>query len=324
MTPVEQNPESTPARRTRPLPRWPGYAIMFPAAVAIWAGWVGLGQMTGFGVIQLFPGVPYLEQLRINTSITLPIGMEAYAAFAMTIWLSTGIGQRLRDYARISALAAGGAGLVGQIGFHLMSAAGWQTAPWPIITLVSCVPVIVAMVAGGLLHLIREENELIAAAASAPRTPPAVAPPAPAPVTEPTVGNPLAGRAPVRPDWTPAVNRDPAPIAPQRPEPRPAPEPAPIAPAPAPVTKDRTEPEPKPQPVRPRPAPAPAIEPDPVALQALGAMSDETMAALSVDQLRQLARKCGLTQRGARAVVLDRLRQHRDSNGRTPVGGGVT
>jgi hypothetical protein len=31
------------------MKRWPLFLIAAPAAVAVWSGWVGLGQMCGFG-----------------------------------------------------------------------------------------------------------------------------------------------------------------------------------------------------------------------------------------------------------------------------------
>ncbi|HEX2300002.1 MAG TPA: ABC transporter permease, partial [Pseudonocardiaceae bacterium] len=63
----------------RKVPAWPLIVLALPAAVSIWAGWVGLGGLTGFGVVQLLPGI--WDGVRINTAITLPIGMEAYAAY---------------------------------------------------------------------------------------------------------------------------------------------------------------------------------------------------------------------------------------------------
>ncbi|HEX6452274.1 MAG TPA: hypothetical protein VF060_22795 [Trebonia sp.] len=58
--------------------------MALPAAVAVWSGWVQLGMMCGFGVAQPLPGiVPW----HINTAVTLPVGTEAYAAFALGAWL---------------------------------------------------------------------------------------------------------------------------------------------------------------------------------------------------------------------------------------------
>jgi hypothetical protein len=58
--------------------RWPLFLIAAPAAVAIWSGWVGLGELCGFGVIHPLPGI--VPGLQLNTAITLPVGVEAYAA----------------------------------------------------------------------------------------------------------------------------------------------------------------------------------------------------------------------------------------------------
>ena len=65
---------------------WPLLVLAAPALVAIWSGWVGLGHLTGFGVVHPLPGI--WDQLAINTAITLPIGVETYAAYALRAWLS--------------------------------------------------------------------------------------------------------------------------------------------------------------------------------------------------------------------------------------------
>jgi hypothetical protein len=72
--------------RTQPVRSWPLLLLALPAFVAIWGGWVGLGRLTGFGPIELLPGI--WDGLSINSAITLPIGVETYAAFAMRVWLS--------------------------------------------------------------------------------------------------------------------------------------------------------------------------------------------------------------------------------------------
>lgn len=124
----------------RRVPAWPVGVLALPAAVAIWSGWVGLGAMTGFGVVQLLPGI--WDGARINTAITLPIGMEAYAAYALRAWLTPGTPQRARQFAKASAIGALILGALGQIGYHLMAAATsprrrgrsppWSPAcPWP-------------------------------------------------------------------------------------------------------------------------------------------------------------------------------------------------
>ena len=60
---------------------WPLLLIAAPAAVAIWSGWVGLGGMCGFGLVYPLPGI--VPWLHVNTAITLPVGVEAYGAYAL-------------------------------------------------------------------------------------------------------------------------------------------------------------------------------------------------------------------------------------------------
>jgi hypothetical protein len=47
----------TVSRRPRPVRSWPLLVLAAPAAVAVWSGWVGIGQMTGFGEIRPLPGI---------------------------------------------------------------------------------------------------------------------------------------------------------------------------------------------------------------------------------------------------------------------------
>src|ERR1039457_6072149 len=52
------------AGKDRPSPQlgrgtvrsWPLLILALPAAVAVWSGWVGIGQMTGFGQVPPLPG----------------------------------------------------------------------------------------------------------------------------------------------------------------------------------------------------------------------------------------------------------------------------
>jgi hypothetical protein len=143
-----------PVRKVR---RWPIVLLALPAFVAIWGGWVGLGRMTGFGPIVLLPGI--WDELVINSAITLPIGVEAYAAFAMSVWLSGRTqSARARGFAMWSALGSLALGMAGQVAYHLMSAAGITDAPWLITTFVACLPVVVLGCGAALLHLLHEEG----------------------------------------------------------------------------------------------------------------------------------------------------------------------
>jgi hypothetical protein len=155
---VDPGPADRPASDgSRHVRVWPLLLLAAGAFVAIWSGWVGLGQMTGFGPIHPLPGIA--DRFVLNTAITLPIGVEAYAAFALRVWLATTLPTRARRFARTSALAALGLGAAGQVTYHLMTAAHVTEAPWPITTAVSCLPVIVLGCGAALAHLLRTDHD---------------------------------------------------------------------------------------------------------------------------------------------------------------------
>lgn len=154
VTPVVDSGPKT----TRPVPTWPLLLLALPAFVAIWGGWVGLGRLTGFGPIELFPGI--WDGLSLNSAITLPIGVETYAAFAMRVWLSDSTcSDRARRFAMRSAFGSLALGMAGQVAYHLMTAAGVTRAPWPITTLVSCLPVVVLGCGAALAHLLHTTRD---------------------------------------------------------------------------------------------------------------------------------------------------------------------
>jgi hypothetical protein len=194
-----------PRRRAPKLPQgWPLWLLAAPAAVSIWAGWVGLGQMCGYGVVQLLPGIA--DQVRLNTAITLPIGMEAYAAYALGAWLSPRrLRPQARTFAKRSALAALGLGLLGQGVYHLLETFGYQRAPWPVVLFVACLPVLVLGAGATLRHLltasdgdgVNGENEQVAVTAEAEVTPTAPTP-GPAALTAPEPVPGAAVRVPSR------------------------------------------------------------------------------------------------------------------------------
>ena len=134
---------------------WPILLLAAPAFVAIWSGWVGLGTLTGFGVIHPLPGTP-LDGLTIDTRITLPVGVETYAAYALSVWYRYGeVSERARRFARASAVGSLILGAGGQVAYHLMVAAGISRAPWPITAAVSCLPVAVLGMGVTLGHMLR-------------------------------------------------------------------------------------------------------------------------------------------------------------------------
>ena len=133
------------------MKRWPLVFIAAPAAVAVWSGWVGLGGMCGFGLVQPFPGI---VAWHLDTAITLPVGVEAYGAYALGAWLTPGAPDRARAFARRSAVGALVLGMAGQVVYHLL-AAHQARAPWPVVVLVSCLPVVTLGFGAALTHLLR-------------------------------------------------------------------------------------------------------------------------------------------------------------------------
>jgi hypothetical protein len=139
---------------------WPLLVLAAPAAVAVWSGWVGIGQMTGFGEIRPLPGI--WDSLHIDTAVTLPIGVESYAAFALCVWLTSNpvVGDRTHRFARWSAIAALVLGMAGQVADHLLAQAGVTRAPWEVTTVVACLPVLVLGMGSALAHLLRSDTSL--------------------------------------------------------------------------------------------------------------------------------------------------------------------
>ncbi|GIJ10718.1 ABC transporter permease [Micromonospora andamanensis] len=140
----------------KPVAVWPVVLLSLPAFVAVWSGWVGLGGLTGFGVVYPLPGI--WDSLAINTAITLPIGVETYAAFALYVWLSGRVPPRARRFAKYSAIGSLLVGAAGQVAYHLLVAAGITVAPWWITTAVSVLPVAVLGMGAALAHLVREDH----------------------------------------------------------------------------------------------------------------------------------------------------------------------
>ena len=61
-------------------------------------------QKTGFGLVSPLPGI--WPSLHLATAITLPVGVQAYAAYALRAWLARdrSISGRTRRFARWSAI----------------------------------------------------------------------------------------------------------------------------------------------------------------------------------------------------------------------------
>jgi hypothetical protein len=109
--------------------------------------------MAGFGVVHPLPGIA--DHFELNSAITLPIGVEAYSAYALGTWLSAQpISATARRFAAWSSLAALGLGLLGQVIYHLLSAWKYGTAPVAVVVLVACLPVLVLGAGAALHHLL--------------------------------------------------------------------------------------------------------------------------------------------------------------------------
>jgi hypothetical protein len=123
----------------------------------VWTGWVGIAQKTGFGLVSPLPGI--WPSLHLDTSITLPVGVEAYAAYALRAWLSGEhtISGRTHRFAKWSAICSFTLGMAGQVAYHLLAQAGAARAPWPVTTIVSCLPVLVLAMGTTLAHMLRAD-----------------------------------------------------------------------------------------------------------------------------------------------------------------------
>jgi outer membrane biosynthesis protein TonB len=134
---------------------WPLFLLSLPAFVSIWGGWVGMGRLTGFGPINLLPGI---ADFTLDTAITLPIGLETYAAYSMYAWLAAAhLSTSTRRFAKWSALGSLVLGMAGQAAYHVMESTGVEAAPVEIVIAVSAIPVIVLGLGTGLAHAMRKD-----------------------------------------------------------------------------------------------------------------------------------------------------------------------
>ncbi len=155
---------STPDRHTNRAPGWVLITLAvigLGAFVATWSGWVGLGGLTGFGKVHPLPGIA--DDLVIDTAITLPLGIEAYAFLSLGAWLSGWApNEAAARFAMWSGLFSIVLGMSAQVAFHLLvtspahqeSAPGTST-PWGVTLAVACIPNTVLAFGSILAHLIR-------------------------------------------------------------------------------------------------------------------------------------------------------------------------
>src|ERR1700691_5316281 len=122
-----------------------------------------------------------------DTAVTLPVGVECYAAYALRAWLASGhaISDRTRRFARWSAICSFALGMAGQVAFHLMDQDHVTRAPWTITTLVSCLPVLVLGMGTALAHMLREDAAATDHAQTNAPGPTTLVPPVWAPAEQP-------------------------------------------------------------------------------------------------------------------------------------------
>jgi hypothetical protein len=112
--PAAADRSSAAVRPGRAVRSWPLLVLAVPAAAEVWSGWAGIAQKTGFGLVSPLPGV--WPSLHLDTAITLPVGVEAYAAYALRAWLSReqAVSARTRRFAKWSAIFSFALGMAGQ------------------------------------------------------------------------------------------------------------------------------------------------------------------------------------------------------------------
>lgn len=159
---IESRPvvAETSSRPAQTVHTWPILIIAAGAFVAVWAGWVGLGGLTGFGLVNLLPGlVDDGGWATIDTRITLPASMEAYSAYAFYVLLHRNVPRRARIFAAWSAGLAVALGMGAQVAYHQMIANGITIAPAWVISVVSCIPVATFALGAALRAMVRSGGD---------------------------------------------------------------------------------------------------------------------------------------------------------------------
>lgn len=134
-------------RRTLPL------VVALPAAVTVWSGWIGLGTLCGFGLVHPLPGLA--PHFQVDTTLTLPIGIEAFGGMALGVSSDPCVSAEAQQFGRRSGWGALALGCLGQIAYHLLTAQHATHAPWLVVVFVSCLPVLTLGLTVHLVQLVR-------------------------------------------------------------------------------------------------------------------------------------------------------------------------
>src|SRR5690606_36688325 len=117
-------------------------AISMCAFTAVWSGWVGVGRMDGFGKVNLLTGfIADGGWATIDLAITLPIGIEAYAASALYVAVAGLVRGGSRWFAGTSAGLSLALGAFGQAAYLVLDAQCRTVAPEWIVVFVSVLSV---------------------------------------------------------------------------------------------------------------------------------------------------------------------------------------
>ena len=135
------------------MKRWPLFLIAAPAAVAVWSGWVGLGGLCGFGVVHPLPGI--VDGFGSTPRSRCRSASRPTARTRSGAWLTRGAPAGARRFARGRRSARLRSAWLGQVVYHLLAAAHATRAPWPVVVLVSCLPVVTLGFGAALTHLLR-------------------------------------------------------------------------------------------------------------------------------------------------------------------------
>ena len=175
--PLDQPPRTGPARAAGRTGRCgPGRCWSWPSRPGRKCGPAGSGSRRRPASVWSARCPVSGPALHLDTAITLPIGVEAYAAYALRAWLARdpAISARTRRFARWSAICSLALGMAGQVAYHLMAQAGMTRAPWAITTVVSCLPVLVLGMGTALAHMLRADAETTDAPDNGTRPPAAL------------------------------------------------------------------------------------------------------------------------------------------------------
>ena len=113
----------------------------------------------GSGWCRPLPGI--WPSLHLDTAITLPVGVEAYAAYALRAWLGgePAVSDADAPVREVVGDLSFALGMAGQVAYHLLAQAGMTRAPWAVTTIVSCLPVLVLAMGTALAHMLRADAE---------------------------------------------------------------------------------------------------------------------------------------------------------------------